>query len=69
MSNTGFQCKILVLKIETEEQMSESLMEKCTYYDAVKRYEHTKLLWIDLLTSYENKNQASATTPRIIKNI
>ena len=50
MQNIGVEDPNTSSQLTSEEQLAESLLEKCTYYDAIKRYEHTKLLWIDLLT-------------------
>ena len=50
MQNIGIEDPNTSSQLTSEEQLAESLLEKCTYYDAIKRYEHTKLLWIDLLT-------------------
>ena len=50
MQNIGVEDPNTSSQLTSEEQLAESLLEKCIYYDAIKRYEHTKLLWIDLLT-------------------
>ena len=67
MENIGIEDPSTSSQLTSEEQLAESLMEKCTYYDAIKKCWHTRLLWIDKPIPYTNTNRASATASRIIK--
>ena len=67
MQNIGVEDPNTSSQLTSEEQLAESLLEKCTYYDAIKRYEHTKLLWIDLLTFMKTKTKLQQQHPELSK--
>ena len=67
MENIGIEDPSTSSQLTSEEQLAESLMEKYTHYDAIKKCWHTRLLWIDKPFPYTNTNRASATASRIIK--
>ena len=67
LENIGIEDPTEMNQLTEEEQKAEDLMKANTYYDPVKKFWSTKLLWADGPIEHTNVKRASSTATRIIK--